>query len=269
MEAEALLQSLTRVVTALDGTGIRFAVAGGLAVYARGGPPSDHDVDLFLKPGDADRAAEVLTAAGLRRVHPPEDWLTKVYDGDILVDLIHGPNHRPVTDELLDRAALMRIGSTAAPVVSGTDLMVDKLLVLSAHRCDFAPLLQIARDLREQVDWTNVAVQVSASPYARAFLALLGDLAVIDPKEALVPEPPQYLVARLSRALAEDPRTAELGVHVTVRGEHVHLSGEVICAARKEEVDAVIGEYLTEELVHNDIRVADVREPASAEEIGR
>ena len=269
MGPDALLQSLTRVVTALDGTGLRFAVAGGLAVYARGGPPSDHDVDLFLKPGDAELAAEVLTAAGLRREHPPEDWLTKVYDGDVLVDLIHRPNHRPVTDELLDRAALMRVGPTAAPVLSGTDLLVDKLLVLDAHRCDFEPLLRIARDLREQVNWTEVAVQVSASPYARAFLGLLGDLSVIDPKEALVPEPPQYLVARLSRALAEDTRTAELGVHVTVRGEHVHLTGEVTCPARKAEVDAVVAEYLTGELVHNDVRVADVREPASAEEIGR
>src|SRR5437868_4720986 len=39
MGPDALLQSLTRVVTALDGTGIRFAVAGGLAVYARGAGP--------------------------------------------------------------------------------------------------------------------------------------------------------------------------------------------------------------------------------------
>ena len=269
MDADALLQSLTRVVTALDPTGIRFAVAGGLAVYARGGPPSDHDVDIFLKPRDARRAVDVLVAAGLRAVEPPEDWLTKVYDRDTLIDLVYRPNHRPVTDELLDRAALMRVGPTAAPVVSGTDLLVDKLLVLDAHRCDFVPLLQIARDLREQVDWPEVAVETAGSPYARAFLSLLADLSVIDPREALVPEPPQYLVARLSRALAEDPRTAELGVHVTVRGEHVHLTGEVTCPSRKAEVDTVVGEYLTGELVHNDIRVADVREPAGAEEIGR
>jgi hypothetical protein len=163
----------------------------------------------------------------------------------------------------------MRIGSTAAPVVSGTDLMVDKLLVLSAHRCDFAPLLQIARDLREQVDWWQVAVQTAKSPYAQAFLTLLVRLSVIDEKETIVLEHPQYLVARLSRALAEDPRTAELGVHVTVRGEDVHLTGEVTCAARKAELADVVCEYLSEELVHNDVRVADVREPAGTEELGR
>ena len=36
-------------------------------------------------------------------------------------------------------------------------------------------------------------------------------------------EQPQYLVARLRRALAEDPRTAELGVQVTIRGDVVVL----------------------------------------------
>ncbi|HKN56410.1 MAG TPA: BON domain-containing protein [Amycolatopsis sp.] len=269
VHVDDLLQSLTRVVTALDGTGIRFAVAGGLAVYARGGPPSDHDVDLFLKPADARAASDALVAAGLRAVHPPETWLTKVYDGNRLVDLVFRPNQRPVTDELLDRAAWMRIGPTEAPVIAATDLLVDKLLVLEPHRCDCAPLLQIARDLREQVDWRDVATQTSDSPYARAFLSLLADLSVIDSTEAYVLETPQYLVARLTRALAEDPRTAELGVHVTVRGDHVHLTGEVTCAARKAEVERVVAEHLTGELVHNDVLIADVREPGAAEEIGR
>ncbi len=267
VDVDELLQSLTRVVTTLDGTGIRFAVAGGLAVYARGGPPSDHDVDLFVKETDADRAQKLLADAGMRAVDPPEDWLTKVYDGDRLVDLVFRPNHHPVTDELLDRADLMRIGPTAAPVVSGTDLLVDKLLVLDAHRCDFAPLLQIARDLREQVDWRQVATDVAASPYARAFLTLLAGLSVIEEEETAVLETPQYLVARLSRALAEDPRTAELGVHVTVRGDHVHLTGEVTCAERKEILGQVAREQLGAQTLHNDVMVADHHGPAHTEEL--
>ncbi|UMP03571.1 nucleotidyltransferase family protein [Amycolatopsis sp. EV170708-02-1] len=268
MNEKELLHTLTRVVSTLDQTAVRFAVAGGLAVYARGGPPSDHDVDLFLKEEDIEEAAEALEAAGLRREHPPEDWLTKVYDGDCLVDLIFRPNHRPVTDEMLDRASLMRVGATAAPVLGGTDLLVDKTLVLSAHRCDFAPLLRIARDLREQVDWHRVAEETSESPYAWSFLTLLAALSIIDRKELPMPEEaPQYLVARLTKALAEDPRTAELGVHVTVRGDQVRLSGEVPCANRKADIEAVVCEHIAAELVHNDVRTADVREPSHAEEI--
>ncbi|MFE0024443.1 nucleotidyltransferase family protein [Amycolatopsis sp. NPDC059021] len=268
MNVDALLQSLTRVVTTLDDAGIRFAVAGGLAVYARGGPPSDHDVDIFLRHEDVPAASAALVAAGMRAAHPPEDWLSKVYDGDRLIDLVFRPNHRPVTDALLARASTLRIGPAKALVVSGTDLLIDKLLVLDAHRCDFAPLLRIARDLREQVDWSEVSRETAGSPYARAFLSLLEALSVTgegkDHGEA-----PQYLVARLTKALAEDPRTAELGVHVTVRGDHVHLTGEVTCAERRAEIDEVVHEHLANELVHNNVLVADVREPSHIEEIGR
>ncbi|MEV4313580.1 hypothetical protein [Actinocrispum sp. NPDC049592] len=263
---------MTRVVTTLDAAGVRFAVGGGLAVYARGGPPSDHDVDIFLPSSSVRKAVDALTAAGMRAVEPPEDWLTKVYDGDCLVDLIFQPNYRPVTDEMLDRAELMRVGPTTALVLSGTDLLTDKLLVLDPHRCDFAPLLQIARDLREQVDWAQVTVNTCASPYARAFLGLLAGLSIIDTAdiqlvEAAMPDTPQYLAARLSRALAEDPRTAEQGVHVTIRGDHVHLTGEVTCEARKAELEQVVCEHVARELVHNDVLVADLREPVRAEEI--
>ncbi|MFI6026857.1 nucleotidyltransferase family protein [Amycolatopsis magusensis] len=175
-----LLDTLTRVANTLTHQGIRFAVAGGFAVYARGGPPSDHDVDVLIKESDAEKASRALTETGMVPVDPPEDWLTKVYDGDILVDLIFRPNHREVTDETLDRAESMRIGATMAPVVTGTDLMTDKLLVLGPHRCDFTGLLPIARELREQVDWARVADQTSESAYARAFLMLLRELDVVE-----------------------------------------------------------------------------------------
>ncbi|WP_158895270.1 hypothetical protein [Amycolatopsis anabasis] len=177
--AEEFLGTLTRVVNTLQDKGIRFAVGGGYAIYARGGPPSEHDVDIYLREGDVVAATGALVGAGMTPVEPPEDWLTKVYDGDVLVDLIFRPNRRPVTDAMLDRAEPLRIGPALAPVVTGTELMVDKLLVLEAHRCDFTPLLTIARELREQVNWPEVVRDTRESPYARAFLRLLRDLDVI------------------------------------------------------------------------------------------
>ncbi|WP_280225843.1 nucleotidyltransferase family protein [Nocardia farcinica] len=177
---DELLHALTRAVNALSESDVRFAVAGGCAVYARGGPASDHDVDLFVKPEDASRAVQVLTRAGLRGCDPAEDWLKKVYDRDTLIDIIYRPNCRDVTDELLDRAETMRIGPAVAPVVSATDLMVDKLLVFDAHRLDLSPLLHITRDLREQVDWPQVRAETIHSPYAKAFLGLIDDLGIAD-----------------------------------------------------------------------------------------
>ncbi|WP_175583181.1 nucleotidyltransferase family protein [Nocardia cyriacigeorgica] len=177
---DQLLHALTRAANALTEDGIPFAVAGGCAVYARGGPASDHDVDLFVRPADIGRVRSVLARAGLRVADAAEDWLTKAYDGDTLIDVIHRPNDREVTDELLARAQVMAVGPTRAPVVDGTDLMVDKLLVFGAHRLDLSPLLGIARDLREQVDWPSVRAQTEHSPYAKAFLGLIDDLGIAD-----------------------------------------------------------------------------------------
>ncbi|GAB4586870.1 nucleotidyltransferase family protein [Nocardia sp. IFM 10818] len=273
---DRLLDTLTRVVNTLLDNEIPFAVGGGCAVYARGGPASDHDVDIFIKPADAQRARAVLAQAGLRPVDPAEDWLTKVYDGDTLVDLIFRPNYRAVTDDMLARAGWLRIGPTAAPVISGTDLMVDKLMVLDPHRLDFTRLLDIARGLREQVDWAQVRTETEMSPYARAFLGLLDDLGISedrsedmkrDPAERTEEILPQYLVANLRRAFAEDPRTAELGVQVTIRGDVVVLSGEVASAARRDQLAAMVREHAPKLRVHNDVRVVAPAAPGNREEL--
>ncbi|GAA1339501.1 BON domain-containing protein [Saccharothrix algeriensis] len=77
----------------------------------------------------------------------------------------------------------------------------------------------------------------------------------------------QYLAARLRRALAEDPRTTELGVRVTVRGDNVLLSGDVACAERKDELEAVIHDVAPELTVLDDVKVVPVGEPDGREEL--
>jgi hypothetical protein len=176
----ALLRTVTRVASALRPTGVSFALTGGCAVYARGGPETEHDVDVLLRRQDIQTAVTALVAAGMRAADPPEEWLTKVYDGDRLVDLIFCPNNRMVTDEDLARAETMQVGATIVPVQPATEVLVGKLLALGPHRCDFTELLPIARALREQICWTQVRAATVESPYASAFLVLCDRLAITD-----------------------------------------------------------------------------------------
>ena len=83
-----LIETLKRAAGALRDDGITFVLGGGIASAAQGGPESDHDVDLLLRPQDADRALAVLDEAGFRPERPPEGWLYKAWDGDVFVDLI-------------------------------------------------------------------------------------------------------------------------------------------------------------------------------------
>lgn len=175
-----LLRTLTKVASALRGAGIPFALTGGCAGYARGGPATEHDVDLLVREEDAPQSVSVLVAKGMRAAEAPEDWLLKVYDGDHLVDLLHRPNERPVTDEVLAMAEELPVGSVVLPVMSATFVLESKLLVLDGHRCDFSELLPFARALREQIDWEHVRAETKHSPYAEAFLVLVERLDILD-----------------------------------------------------------------------------------------
>src|SRR5215210_4153658 len=137
---QPLRVAMKKVATALKGANVPFALSGGYASWARGGPEPSHDVDFVILGDDVPHALQVLEGAGLRVVQPPEDWLVKVYDGECLVDLIYAPSDRPVTREQLDAADEMRVDSVRMPVQSATDLMVAKLLVLNEHYCDLARL---------------------------------------------------------------------------------------------------------------------------------
>jgi predicted nucleotidyltransferase len=177
--SDDLLMAMKRVARVLSDSGVRFALAGGMAVYARGGHVSDHDVDFIIRERDVDGVLEALERAGLRTERPPEDWLVKAYDGDILVDLIHRPVERPVTDETLADTDVLAIGAIAVPVLSATELMVHRLLTFTEHECNFAGAIALARSIREQIDWDRVRDETKESPFAQAFLLLLGSLDLV------------------------------------------------------------------------------------------
>ena len=160
---------------------IGFALGGGYAGWALGGPEPEHDVDFVVADADAVRAKQVLADAGLRVEQPPEDWLFKVFDGDAMVDLVFRTANVPVEAPLLGRAVDVEVLSVRMPVLSATDLLVTKMLALTEHACDYGKVLPSARALREQVDWPQVREATAHNPFAAALLVLLERLEVAPP----------------------------------------------------------------------------------------
>jgi len=169
-----------KCVSALQRAGVPFLLGGSLASWARGGPESRNDLDLMVKPADAEWALGVLVEEGMRPEHPPENWLLKAWDGEVLVDLIFRPKGFEITDEVLERGEVLEVLAMQVRVISLEDLLVSKLLVLDDHQLDFSPALRVARALREQIDWSQVHARTSHSPYATAFFSLLHALGVIE-----------------------------------------------------------------------------------------
>ena len=116
----------------------------------------------------------------MRTERPPEEWPYKAYDGDVMIDVIFDPTGMPaVTRELIDEAEVLSVLAIRMPVMSLEDLLASKLLSLSEQRLDYAPVVEIARALRERIDWPAVMERTSESPYARAFFVLLRELEVL------------------------------------------------------------------------------------------
>jgi hypothetical protein len=172
-----LLETVKKAAVELKRADLRFALCGGWAVYARGGPRSEHDADFALLERDVPRAIDGLTEAGFSEdTGAPEDWLAKVWDRGNLVDLIFRLSGEPVTEDILGRVDVLEVGSVQMPVLSATDLVVTKLLTYRDHYADFGSSLPMVRALREQVDWAEVRRRTEHSPFAEAFLLLVDRL---------------------------------------------------------------------------------------------
>jgi predicted nucleotidyltransferase len=176
--------TLKKAAAALRDADIPFLLGGSLASWARGGPETRHDLDLMIKEEDVERALDALRAIGMRPERPPEEWLVKAWDGDVLVDLIFAPKGVPVDDRLLERGEVRSVLGMELRVMSLEDMLVTKLNAVTEHSLRYEGLLAMARALREQVDWDHVRARTAESPFARAFFVLLEGLEVIEPAGA-------------------------------------------------------------------------------------
>src|SRR5438876_7689834 len=130
---DALGEALRLAVATLRDANIPFVLGGSMAAWARGGQRVRNDIDLMLKPADADAALQALTEAGMRPERPPEEWLYKAWHGDAMIDLIFRPSGLDVTDDVIARADMLSVLAVSTPVMPLEDMLATKLSALSEH----------------------------------------------------------------------------------------------------------------------------------------
>jgi nucleotidyltransferase DUF2204 len=178
---EEMLDAMKVAAGALQQREIPFVLGGGLAVWARGGPKSEHDVDFMIKEDDRDAALEALGEAGLRTEVPPEGWLYKAWhENGTLVDLIFQPTGEPISDATIEQSPVIEVSALRVHVLSLEDVMTTKLLAITEQEPNFGQLLSYARALREQIDWEDVRTRTESSPFARAFFTLVEGLGIVE-----------------------------------------------------------------------------------------
>ncbi len=95
-----------------------------------------------------------------------------------MVDLIYAPSGLTIDDEFLDRAEPLEVHAVRMRVMSANDVLVAKLLAMREHEVDYDQVLEMARTVREQIDWDAIRERTRESPYAKAFFTLVDELGV-------------------------------------------------------------------------------------------
>lgn len=175
---DLIAATLRKVVIALRGEEVTFALGGSIASWVRGGPGPTRDVDLMVKVDEAERTLDALGRAGLRTERPAENWLFKAWDGETPVDVIFRPGGLTIDDEILGRAEELSVMGVPMRVMAIDDVLATKLRTPNEHALDYEPLLAVARSVREQIDWDRVRSITAGSPYVKAFFTLVEELGV-------------------------------------------------------------------------------------------
>lgn len=177
---QAIAGTLRKAAGVLMDREIPFMLGGSMGCWVRGGPRSQNDLDLMLAREDAEPALSALADAGMTPENPPEQWLLKAFDGDVMIDLIfESLGVGEISREMVAAAERLSVLAIDMPVMSLEDILSGKLLAVDEQRLDYGPLLEIARSVRERVNWSEVRARTARSPYARAFFALLLELEIL------------------------------------------------------------------------------------------
>jgi predicted nucleotidyltransferase len=183
---EQLLDAMMHVAAALRDAEVPYLLAGSFAVWARGGPAHDTDLDFAVKSGDVERAVEALVDAGLEHRPTPEEWLEKVCEGEVQVDLIYNPAGLRIDDQVMARGDDIEVNGMTFRVMAIDDVMTTKLFAFKEHYLDYASTLEMARMVREQIDWNELRRRCGDYAYAKPFFTLAEELGVIERPDGAV-----------------------------------------------------------------------------------
>jgi predicted nucleotidyltransferase len=197
--AEDLLEAMLHVAAALRDAEVPYLLAGSFAAWARGGPAHDTDLDFVVKPEDIDRTVETLKAAGMKEKPTPEEWLRKVCDGDVQVDLIFDPAGLTIDDEVMERGEEIEVNGMTFNVMAMDDVMTTKLFAFKEHYLNYESVLEMARMLREQIDWDELRRRCNGYAYAKPFFTLAEELGVIEKPDGEVVSAERVRAAQESR----------------------------------------------------------------------
>lgn len=300
-------QVLFSALDALEEEKIPFAMIGGVASAGLGRPRSTHDIDIFVRPEDAEATIRALAKHQFRTEKFDIEWLFKAFKDDILVDIIFRSKGDIYFDEEMQQhCRTVEYHGRVLPVVSPEDLAIikaavhyeggphhwhDALAILSHANIDWNYLLRRARRAPRRLLALLIYAQSSDILIPNHVIAHLYEYVFggeprhgagrenvlrspaqprhppSTPSQTAPGQPPDYLVAHICEALKEDGRTAQQDLRVLLNGQQVVVEGVAPSESSRRAVQEVVKQAAPGYDVANRVQVAAITGPERAEEI--
>jgi predicted nucleotidyltransferase len=295
-ESKRFDTALFSTLDALESRKIAYGLIGGVAAYTHGRPRPTQDIDIFLRPEDADNALEVLKTAGFETNRFNPSWIFKAYKENVLIDIIFRSEGNMYFDEEMNKHTV-QINYHGRPVrvVSAEDFILIKAAAHSeeGHHHWYDALSVLAQS---KVNWDYLVHRARKAP--RRMLALLVyaqsvDIWVpnqvvqslygfiFDGKEtrpsAQIQQQQQikskvkneigdtYLAATIREALAENPKTGMLDIEIFIREEKILVRGQVHSEEQKTAILDLIKETAPNLYVENQLHLVNFDAPKDVE----
>lgn len=163
----AFRQVLGEALAALGCGGLNYVLMGGIASTGLGRPRWTHDIDVFVRPAEAEAALEALAQAGFETERTDASWLYKGFKDGVLVDLIfRSTGGFYLDDEMIARSVEREFMGHRVRLIAPEDLLVikaavhdeggprhwhDALGVIGVNELDWDYLLRRARQAPRRV----------------------------------------------------------------------------------------------------------------------
>lgn len=299
----SLEKILFEAIEIIEKSDIPYALIGGFAAKSLGRPRVTHDIDIFVRPDDAEKVLHVLEEKGFTSQKRDPYWLFKAWRENILVDVIFKSSGDIYFDEEV-RSHVRRVPYLGRYVnaISPEDFIVikaaahqehnphhwhDALAVLKQGNIEWEYLLKRAKHAPRRIlslliygQSNDIAVpnDVIQRLYRSVFdSSFYAPESVVHPYRKTLHEHPEtseegvdspiYIKGRIMEALTTDERIAEHDVKVMLTGKTIVAKGEVYTEEQMQALNEVITKLAPDYEFKNLVNVRIISAPEGSEVI--
>ena len=148
-----------RALGALSNAGVPHLIGGALALaHHTGIRRYTKDLDIFVRPEDAEWALATIATAGYRAEMVAPHWLGKAHYGDAFIDVIFSSGNGVcvVDDHWFKHADLGRVLGLPVLLSPVEEMIWSKAFVLERERFDGADVTHLIRACGRKLDWERL-----------------------------------------------------------------------------------------------------------------